>query len=271
MLKSKFNQAKFNQTRFNRARFIRSTTTILISLLLTTFAFSCNKNDSDTSKESESNNEILFSRYPVAIYKVAGSVAAGNWVATLTKAERVKIVSRQTLETEKGSVSYVEVSAAGNKVGFAAESAFAKEVGVIVATDPKLFERPIITSAAGYNSKFAETGTIVFIESQADEQETWYEITGSNQGQYFKGYILATNVSLEPQLINEAVLLENAISKLKSKKGNSTEEGLQALEELVSSSEPMIANLAQKIITENQNKDEGQFESKSEDSTDAAQ
>lgn len=258
-------------SQFIRTKFIRSITTILVGLILAVFVFSCNKNDSDTSKESESNNEILFSRYPISIYKVAGSVAAGDWVATLSKAERVKIVSRQSLETKKGPASYVEISAAGNKVGFAAESAFAKEVGVIIVTDPKLFQRPVITSAAGYNSKYAETGIIVFIESQADEQETWYEITGSNQGQYFKGYILASSVSLEPHLINEAVLLENAISKLKSKKANSTEEGLQALEELVSSSEPMIANLAQKIITENQNKVESESESKSENLPDAAQ
>ncbi|MBW7858905.1 MAG: lipoprotein LenA [Leptonema sp. (in: Bacteria)] len=249
-----------------QTKLFKSTTTILIGLSFAIFAFSCgNKN---TEEESESNNEILFSRYPVAIYKVAGSVAAGDWVATLAKAERVKIVSRQTLETEKGPAPYVEVSAAGNKVGFAAESAFAKEVGVIVVTDPKLFQRPVITSPAGYNSKYAETGIVVFIESQADEQETWYEITGSNQGQYFKGYVLASDVSFEPHLINEAVLLENAITKLKSKKGNSTKEGLQVLEELTSSSEPMIANLAEKIITEHQNK-EGQSESKFEDSPEA--
>lgn len=247
-----------------QSKSMKAVTIILVSLVLASFAFSCDKKDADTT-ESESNNEILFARYPVAIYKVAGSVAAGDWVATLAKTERVKVVSRQNVETEKGPTSYVEVSVAGNKVGFAAESAFAKEVGVIVVTNPKLLQRPVITSAAGYNSKYAETGNVVFIESQADEQETWYEITGSNQGQYFKGYISASDVSLEPQLINEAVLLENAISKLNSKKGDSTKEGLQALEELTSSNEPMIANLAQKAITENQNKDEGQFESESKE------
>ncbi len=208
----------------------------------------CGEKSTEDTGKSEDTTSYLFARYPVSIYSVAGSKARTDYVATLVKAERVELLNRTEVGEKK--VPYVKVRAAGDKIGFAEERHFAPDVAVVTAESPNLLQRPLITAARGYNADLVKQGTIAFIIGRAEEAETWYEVSGSTAGGFFRGWIREAETGRDERLLTEAVLFDKAMTQLKSDKEAGQKKGLEALKQLQTESHTMIADLAAKALEE---------------------
>lgn len=223
---------------------------LLFSFFLIIVSY-CKKEENKERIESKTENrKTLFVKYPLAIYKLPGSKNPSDWVATLSKAEEVTLISEEKVSTPKGEEKYYKVKIAGDKIGFAETKHFAKYVGVVIVENSDLKQRPTITSLPGWNAEKLIKGSIVFSDVIKEEKDgNWYEVDGTiyignGKYDYFKGWIKESEITTDLSVVADAVLFERALILSQSCKPKEQEEGLRILNKL-SSGMNVISELAQ--------------------------
>lgn len=193
-----------------------------------------------------------YARYGVALYKTPGSVSSADWVVTLDKAEKVRIVEKKQALVGGKQVDFVRVEVAGGKSGYMQAAHVAKDAAVVTSVAPRLMLRPLGTSGKGHNAAALKPGAIVFIENTSNESgENWFEVQGQG-AQYFQGWIRESECSRSSSVLEEAVLLDKALAVLANKKAaaRDVDEAKEQLRELASSSNEAIAKTAKLALGE---------------------
>lgn len=217
----------------------------LAAILLLSVAF-CGK------KETAPSVDEGYARYPVALYKVPGSVASSDWVVTLDKAEKVRIVEKKQAVVNGKPVDFVRVEVAGGKSGYMQAAHVASDAAVVTSASPRLMQRPLATSGKGHNASSVKPGTIVFIENTSNESgENWFEVKGQG-AQFFQGWIRESECTRSTSVLEEAVLLDKSLAVLSNKKAPAKEvdEAKDQLRQLSSSSTEAIAMTAKSAMGE---------------------
>lgn len=218
---------------------------ILIALLVLSAA-ACGK------KETAPAVDEGFARYGVALYKTPGSVAAADWVVTLDKAEKVRIVEKKQAVVNGKPVEFVKVEVAGGKSGYMQAAHVARDVAVVTTVTPRLMQRPLATAGKGHNAGSVKPGSIVFIENTSNESgENWFEVQGQG-AQFFQGWIRESECSRSTSVLEEAVILEKSTAVLANRKAaaKDLEEAKEQLRTLASSSSEAIAATAKSALGE---------------------
>lgn len=218
---------------------------VLIAILVISAAV-CGK------KETAPPADEGFARYGVALYKTPGSVASADWVVTLDKAEKVRIVEKKQAVVNGKPVEFVKVEVAGGKSGYMQAAHVARDAAVVTSVTPRLMQRPLATAGKGHNAGAVKPGTIVFIENSSNESgENWFEVQGQ-AAQFFQGWIRESECSRSTSVLEEAVILEKSMAVVANRKASAKDiaDAKEQLQSLASSSNEAIALTAKSALGE---------------------
>ncbi len=219
-------------------------------LLILGAVISCDKNDSSSKKVSET----MVARYRASVYKKPGSVKKEDWLATLEKAERVKIINIKNYPGAKEGKEreLAEVELADGETGFLEARHLAIGSGVILSDSVSLYKRPSITSGMGRGEEFIKPAIVVFIENEEYNNGDWVEISGGSwkDKTYFRGWIKkdTRTLSTEADLVAAAVRLNQLSTLLKSSSESDQKKARDGLENLIETVSAPVSTRAEEIL-----------------------
>lgn len=246
---------------------MKITTKLTLTLLIigvVLMGAACEKPD-DKSEAKPEINETRVARYAVNVYDTMDTKKREHYVATLNKAEEVKLISLEEHQGEKGeNDEYAKIRLSDGKEGFVESKHIAKKA-VVLIQDLRLYNRPNITSGITTSSKNAKKGMVGFVTDDEYNNGEWMEIKGGSwPDTYFNGWVKNDgSVSEDLKLIADAVLLEKTMDAVNKGDGKISTKLMNDLNMLKDNSSSPISDIASEVLTKNESR--GNMDEESED------